>query len=283
MRVMVNDVRLFFDVAGEKFVPDGPRMRERPTVLLLHGGPGFDHSMFKPTFASLAEVAQVIYLDHRGNGRSEHGNPSLWTLGQWADDVRAFCDALGIERPIVLGFSFGGFVAQAYATRYPDHPKKLILYSTAPLLLDAPVLDAFEAIGGADVRAVAAAYFAHRTIDTTSAFRTTCFPLYNTKPDDPDGRLRWITNDAVSIHFFEGEGKQFDFRPTLSRINCPTLVVAGGKDPRCPLVFSRMIADAIRPDLVRLAVFDDCGHGPHVEEPARTMALLRRFVVEEAP
>ena len=51
MHVMVNGARLFFDVVGEKLIPDGLRMRERPTVLLLHGGPGFDHSMFKPPFA----------------------------------------------------------------------------------------------------------------------------------------------------------------------------------------------------------------------------------------
>jgi pimeloyl-ACP methyl ester carboxylesterase len=63
---------------------------------------------------------------------------------------------LGIEKPIVLGYSFGGFVAQSYAIRHPDHPAKLILYSTAPVLLDDPVLDAFEAIGGVEARAVAA-------------------------------------------------------------------------------------------------------------------------------
>jgi proline iminopeptidase len=173
MFVSVNGVRLFFDVAGEKLVTTGPRMRERPTVLLLHGGPGFDHTMFKPAFAPLADVAQVIYLDHRGNGRSEHGDPALWTLDQWGDDVRGFCDALGIETPIVLGYSFGGFVTQSYAMRHPSHPGKLVLYSTAPMLQDEPVLDAFEAIGGTEVRAIAAAYFAGRTPETTAAFRTT--------------------------------------------------------------------------------------------------------------
>jgi pimeloyl-ACP methyl ester carboxylesterase len=91
MHVMVNGVRLFFDVTGEKLVPDGLRMHERPTVLLLHGGPGFDHSMFKPAFEPLADIAQVVMLDHRGNGRSDHGDPARWTLEQWADDVMAFC------------------------------------------------------------------------------------------------------------------------------------------------------------------------------------------------
>ena len=71
MHVLVNGVRLFFDVEGAKLVPDGPVMRERPTLLLLHGGPGFDHTIYKPAYSALADIAQVIYLDHRGNGRSD--------------------------------------------------------------------------------------------------------------------------------------------------------------------------------------------------------------------
>ncbi|MBI3497381.1 MAG: alpha/beta fold hydrolase [Proteobacteria bacterium] len=278
MFVSVNGVRLFFDVDGEKLVTDGPLMRERPTLLLLHGGPGLDHTMFKPAFAPLAEVAQVIYLDHRGNGLSEHGDPALWTLDQWGDDVLGFCDALGIEKPIVLGLSFGGLVAQSYATRHPAHPAKLVLYSTTPVLEDEPVLDAFEAIGGPKARAVAAAHFAGRTPETTAAFLSICFPLYNTKPIDPDVMRRWLVNDAVAAHFLDGEGKRVDFRPVLGRIACPTLVVAGAKDPRAPLPFARMIAAAIRPELVRLEIFENCGHAPNVEEPERVMELLRAFI-----
>jgi len=280
MHVMVNGLRLFFDVVGEKLTPNGRRMRERPTVLLLHGGPGFDHSMFKPAFEPLTDIAQLIMLDHRGNGRSDHGDPALWTLAQWGDDVAAFCQALGIERPIVLGYSFGGFVAQSYAIRHPDHPSKLILYSTAPVLQDEPVLDAFEAIGGKDARAVAERYFTVRTEATTAEFRRICFPLYHQVPEDPAWMERSVSNLAVSIHFFEGEGKAFDFRPQLGCIVCPTLVVGGAKDPRCPPVLTHMFADSIRTDLLRLAMFDTCGHGPHTEEPDRVIALLRDFIAE---
>src|SRR5665647_1538299 len=103
MHVQVNGVSLFVDVEGAKFVPDGPAMRERPTLLLLHGGPGADHSMFKPDFSVLAEVAQLVYLDLRGNGRSQAGPREGWTLTQWGDDVHALCEALEIRKPVVLG------------------------------------------------------------------------------------------------------------------------------------------------------------------------------------
>jgi proline iminopeptidase len=130
MFVEVNGAKLFFDVEGAGLVPDGPTMRAKPTLLLLHGGPGFDHSSYKPAFPALADIAQIIYLDLRGNGRSSGEDPKTWNLGQWGDDVRAFCEVLGIEKPIVYGASFGGMVALAYATRHPAHPGKLILVST---------------------------------------------------------------------------------------------------------------------------------------------------------
>ena len=72
MRVEVEPgVRLFVDIDGAGLVPDGPVMRDKPTLILLHGGPGFDHSSFKPLFGQLTDIAQVVYLDHRGNGRHD--------------------------------------------------------------------------------------------------------------------------------------------------------------------------------------------------------------------
>ncbi|MBV8357276.1 MAG: alpha/beta fold hydrolase, partial [Deltaproteobacteria bacterium] len=127
MRIKIGDSWLFFDVNGAKLRPEGPRMKEVPTLLLLHGGPGLDHSIFKPLMSVLTDVAQIVYLDHRAQGRSDRVAPNRWTLQTWADDVRDFCEALEITRPVVMGESFGGFVAMAYAERHPSHPGKLIL------------------------------------------------------------------------------------------------------------------------------------------------------------
>jgi len=107
VRLLVNGVRLFFDVEGAKLVPDGSAMREKPTLLLLHGGPGFDHSTFKPLYSALTDVAQVVYLDHRGNGRSDAGPKEGWNLVQWGDDVAAFCDAEDAAIAMVRTFIAG--------------------------------------------------------------------------------------------------------------------------------------------------------------------------------
>ena len=66
MPVLVNGVRLFFDVDGASLVPDGPTMREKPTLVLLHGGPGFDHSIYKPSFSRLGRRTWCVSSAFRG-------------------------------------------------------------------------------------------------------------------------------------------------------------------------------------------------------------------------
>ena len=153
MRIDIGaDVRLYVDIEGAGLVPDGATMRAKPTLVLLHGGPGFDHSGFKPAFSRLADLAQIVYYDHRGHGRSDRRPSAEWTLDHWADDVVRLCDALGIHKPIVLGQSFGGFVAQRYLARHPEHPSKVVLSSTSPHLGLARKLAMFERLGGAAAR-----------------------------------------------------------------------------------------------------------------------------------
>ena len=126
MKVTVNGVSLYVDIEGSGLVADGPVMRDKPTLILLHGGPGLDHTIYKPA-SQLSDICQIVYVDHRGNGRSDDGDPADWTLDQWGDDIDGLCRAFGIDKPIVYGASFGGFVAQSYATRYPDRSGGLVV------------------------------------------------------------------------------------------------------------------------------------------------------------
>src|SRR5665213_1573984 len=158
MHIDLGTARIFFDVVGAKFAVDGERMVERPTLIVMHGGPGFDHSTMRPYFDRFADTHQVIYIDHRGNGRSG-GEPSTWNLAQWGDDVKGLCDALGIEKPVVFGQSFGGMVAIAYATRHPGHASKVVFSSTAARMHFDETLDIFESRGGKEAREIAGRFW----------------------------------------------------------------------------------------------------------------------------
>ena len=130
MFIDVGSASLFFDVVGESLNASTPDMSQRPTMILLHGGPGYDHSTLRPYFDRYSDTHQLVYLDHRGCGRST-GEKKTWYLDRWADDLAEFCGTLGINFPVVFGQSFGGMVAMHYAARYPSEVSKLILSSTA--------------------------------------------------------------------------------------------------------------------------------------------------------
>jgi pimeloyl-ACP methyl ester carboxylesterase len=133
VRVSIGAARLFVEVVGQQFVlAHGDGLRERHTLIGLHGGPGVDGTALRHWLAPLANATQVVVPDLRGHGRSDRGDPAEWNLATWADDVHQLCHVLGIDRPVLLGMSFGGFVAQHYAATYPDDLAGLVLVSTAP-------------------------------------------------------------------------------------------------------------------------------------------------------
>lgn len=274
-------VRLFVDIDGFGWVPDGPVLREKPTLLVLHGGPGFDHSGFKPAFSQFTDIAQVVVYDHRGHGRSDARPESEWTLDTWADDVVRLCDALGVVRPIVLGQSFGGFVAQRYLARHPGHPAKVILSSTSPALNLARKLPIFERLGGAGTRALTERFWTAPDDATMAAYLATVMPLYNTRPaPDPQARQRIVGREAILRHFILGEQQTMNLLPGLASAQCPVLVMAGDEDPVCPLADAQDIAAALPPQWSRLVHFADAGHGVWRDQPEAAFAELRRFILE---
>ena len=199
MRIDIGGgVRLFVDVEGPGLVPDGPLMREKPTLICMHGGPGFDHSAFKPGFSCLADIAQIVYYDHRGHGRSDARPPSEWTLDTWADDVVRLSDALGLVKPIVLGQSFGGFVAQRYIARHPGHASKVILSSTSPNMVMERKLAMFEKLGGPPARELARQFWNEPTPAHWAAYWAGCRLLYNTTlPRDPAAAQRTLVREDI--------------------------------------------------------------------------------------
>lgn len=279
MRIDIGGVRLFFDVEGAGLVPDGPRMAERPVIVALHGGPGADHSLFKPVLGRAADFAQVVYLDQRGSGRSDAGGPEVWTWERWADDVAGFCDALGIEHPVLVGTSSGGWVALTVAHRHPDRIGGMVLDSVMPGPTEER-LAVFERLGGADARDVARRYWEGE--DVQEEWERVCLPLYSRRADgDPDAadrlaRIRW--NRDVIEHFRHTLAAEFDPWPSLGRVVCPTLILNGEDDPVATVSAARRLADALPGTEPELHVLPGTGHGVFREDPGRALGLLRDFV-----
>jgi proline iminopeptidase len=281
MRIEIEPgVRVYVDIDGAGLVPEGPAMRDKPALLLVHGGPGYDHSGFKPAFAALTDLAQVVAYDHRGHGRSDRRPRIEWTLDNWADDLVRLCAALGIERPIVLGQSFGGFVAQRYLARHPAHPAKVILSSTSPRFGLERKLAMFERLGGAQARALAERFWRSPAAEAWADYQRVCTPLYNTTPQPPDAARRIVMHEEILFHWVAGEQKAMDLRAGLARAQCPVLVLAGREDPVCPLADAEDIAAALPARWRRFEVIDGAGHGTWRDRPDAAFAVLRRFLAE---
>jgi pimeloyl-ACP methyl ester carboxylesterase len=281
MQVHAGGRRLWFDVEGPALVPDGPTMRERPTVVLLHGGPGgYDHSYFKPDFARLAEVAQVVYLDLPGHGRSEWGEPAAWTLELCADAVRDFCDALGISRPIVYGHSLGGFVAMLYGARHPGHGGALVLQSTFARFDLERIAEEFTRAGGDEVGEIARRSYGGDTSVTEDEWDR-CWSFVGSWIPGGDEEARTVVNLSLNKSGLDVM-RRFDVVDQLSRIDCPTLVIVGELDPITPVSAAREIVEAMPQADVRLEIIQGAGHFLWRDVPDRYWSLLTDFVAGRA-
>src|SRR5258708_3842278 len=100
-------------------------------LLILHGGPGASHDYFLPHLLPLARRHRLVFIDERGSGRSERlENPRTYTVENMVEDTEAVRQALGLDRVALLGHSYGGILAQAYAFKYQAHLTHLLLCST---------------------------------------------------------------------------------------------------------------------------------------------------------
>jgi proline iminopeptidase len=280
MRISVNRTTLYFDVEGPELAIDGQRLRARPTLVVLPGGPGFDQGYLRPGLAPLAADSQIVYVDLRGQGRSAPSPPESCSLEQMADDVAALCHRLGIERPVVFGHSAGGFVALHLALRHPTLPAGLLLCHTAPTL--APLPDprppaSLIERAGPEAAAVAKRLFAGDfSRETAEAFGRLAFPHYAAPGhEDVPGRLMALSsmNTHVAAHFFSRLAPAYDLRGDLTEISCPTMVIVGRHDWVCPPAAGRVIAKAVvAGELVELP---DAGHFGFSETPEPFLAAAR--------
>ena len=276
MHVEVSGTRLWFDVDGPALVPDGSRLRERPTVILVHGGPGsYDHSYFKPHFERLTDVAQVVYVDLRDHGRSARHAPAYWNFEVCADDLRAFCDALGIVRPVVLGHSMGGCIAMLYGARHPDHAGALILQSTMARFDLGRLVDGFRRVAGDEVAELARRDYSGDPVTDDEWAKV--FAAFGPQVPSQEELARRIRNTDLGPSGMELLC-HLDIVDQLPRISSPTLVCVGEVDPVTPATAAREIAEALPEKVGQLEEIDGAGHFPWLDRPDRYWSLISTFV-----
>jgi proline iminopeptidase len=282
MKARIRGTEIYFDVDGAGLVPDGERMVQRPTLFLLHGGPGGDHVGFKSTVARLVDVAQLVYVDHRGSGRSAASDPSTYTLDENIDDVDALRDYLGLDSICLLGSSYGGMVAQGYAIRYPDRVSNMVLCATAPsyrFLEDAKRIVAER--GTPEQQAVCETLWngSFESLEQVREYYQAMGPMYSVTHDAQKSAESWSrgTRNFEQLNLgFSDFLRDFDYTEQLGSIICPTLVLAGAQDWICPPNHSRDIAERV--PRAHLKVFSKSAHNIAGDEPEEFLAAVRGFL-----
>lgn len=285
MRAKLNGTDIYFDVDGTGLRTINGHVTEKPVIVALHGGLGFDHAYLRHGLGPLREQAQVVFVDLRGQGRSGRPKLASCTLEQMADDVAVLCDSLGIGSAFLLGHSAGGFVAMHAALRHPSLAAGLILCGSSPAarLLPDDEDDAAPTLAdraSPDELAIAARIFSGAiTPENVTAFLDTIGP-YHFAPAHMHLSDQVIKATGVTIemmqHFMTALAPSYDLRASLARITAPTLVMVGRHDWVCPPRASRAIARGIPG--AQLVEFANAGHFVFSEEPAQFIDAVTRFL-----
>ncbi|MGZ9585602.1 alpha/beta fold hydrolase [Paenibacillus marinisediminis] len=283
MFAQLNGARIYFDVEGSSYVANGPRMEHRKVCFVLHGGPGSDHSDFKPWLTPLAQHLQIVYVDHRNNGQSDRVNPADCTLEQLADDLEALRLYLGLESIHVLGHSFGGMVAQVYATKYPQSVDKLVLVCTAPSYEFYPAALEFAAAVATpeQLRAIPELFEGNiKDNDHLEQWWSLCLSLYFYKQDlqlmEEVGN-RPIGSLEACNYTFKHLIPLYDVRPLLPAYESDTLIIAARHDWITPVSQAEEMAKLL-PN-VKLHIFEQSGHMPFIEEQEDFNHLVAEFLL----
>ena len=242
MRLSVGDIELYVHERGEG----------RP-IVALHGGPGLDGSVWFPALDHFAASGyRVLAPDHRANGRSDGGDPARWTVPQMADDVEALLGALALEDAVVLGWSFGSFVAQSHMVRHGSAAAYVLMGTIAEPGALANVELELAAFEPESLRAqVAASWALEASVETEEQARQLMHDQIPFHVADPTGPLvaQIIADDNVVCrpevlrHFAAGgEYGMLDLRDELRSVMKPTLVLSGAHD-RTTLADIRARAD----------------------------------------
>ena len=286
MRARIRDTEIYFDVEGASLVAGETGIVERPTAFLVHGGPGLDHTAGKARYQPLSRTMQLVYFDHRGQGRSARGDVDKYVLDENVEDMEALRRHLGLASIVSIGTSYGGMVAMAHAARYPQSVSHLVLVATAAH--SGYVERAKEIVGNRGTLqqvAMCEDLFSGR-IDTVEKFQlyiSVMGSLYSRRPTQAAGteHTRPIL-EPIALNKAHGPGgflRTFDLRPSLRSITAHTLILAARHDWIHAPEFSEEICQNIRG--ADLRIFENSGHLIAADEPQELVDIIAGFIVHQ--
>lgn len=259
-------------------------------VLALNGGPGLSSEYLRVPHARIADQGfRLVTFDQLGTGESDRpSDPSLWTIERYAAEVEAVREKLGLGRVHLLGHSWGGWLANEYAVRYPENLKTLILQSTCA---DMPhlvaELDRLRSALGPETVAMMLRHEAEGRWDhpeyqaaiTLLNYRHVCrlaewpAPLRNCL----EAANREIYQHMQGPNEFHYIGNLRHWRriDELQALTIPVLITAGQHDeitPACALRMKSVLQQA------EVRIFPNSSHMPFYEEPEAFFAVLLDFL-----
>ena len=249
-------------------------------MIIIHGGPGYDHTPYQSFFSALRETVQIVYLDHHGNGRSDPGSPESWNLARWASDINEFCQILHIDRPIIFGHSFGSMVALEYAIRYPEHLERLILCNVIPKFDIDKTANAFYKLGGEQARRAFLNFCANATDESKKQYALHCAPYYAVQKIDEQSifynRLK-IKMDILT-YFFTNIINNFDCLDRISAIKVPVMILTGEKDPIAIVENANLVSQRLGEKCYRHVIVPDTSHNLIWEKTDVVVSNVKEFV-----
>jgi proline iminopeptidase len=284
-RILVGKTSLYYREIGQG-----------QPIIVLHGGPDFDHSYLLPDLDRLADAFRLIYYDQRGRGRSaDQAVPEEVTLASEIDDLDMVRQHFHLELPALLGHSWGTVLALEYALLHPERVSHMILMNPAPA--STRDLAIFRKVYvqklGADMdrqrEIVASPAYKEGDAEAVAARYRLHFKPALKRPEDYEklmatmkaafvrqGKGGIVKARAVEDQLMRESWQMdsYDLLPKLQTLRIPTLVISGDHD-FIPGEIAAHIARAI-PN-AQLVTLKDCGHFAYMECPGEVRKVVDDF------
>jgi proline iminopeptidase len=273
MNITINGCNLYYEIHGNE---------QGETIFFIHGAPGLgDCRADLAVFSSLGSDYRLVFLDMRGSGRSAEVPP--YTHEQWTADIDELRKYLKVDKIIIHGGSYGGFLSLEYVLRYPQHVSRVLLRDTA----------ANQKYHYLSVEKAMAANLPDVTEDlldrlfsgrvTSNAELKDMFaailPLYTVEQNPEKVKQR---AESIFYHYethnyaFNVIRPNYDISEQLNTISCPVLINVGRHDWVTPVECSVELADKI-PNST-LIIYENSGHSPHAEENQLYLENVKKFL-----